>query len=188
VAQGLTNLGLLRNDVMGPEAAEPLLVEALAMHQRLFPGDHPSTAHNLFSLSALHLRKGDLAAAEPFCIESLAMHRRLYSGDHVGVAISHGNLARVRHGLGRHAEARQDFDAAVAMARQLPGAASVLLDILGRSALARIDTGDFASALPELEDAIALATRLLPPASPKHAAYRQAVERCRAALAADRGK
>ncbi len=188
VAQALTNLGFLRNDLGRPEEAEPLITEALAMNRRLYPGDHHATAHCLFTLALLRITMDQPAAAEPVCIEALAMHQRLFPGDHMGVAISLANLARVRHSLHKEVEARQSFDAAVAMLRRLPDGATPLLDILGRSAAARLDLKDDAGALPELEEVVAMAEQRLPPDSQRRKAYREALDRCKAALEAGKGK
>ena len=184
VAQALTNLGFLHADLGDAEQAEPLITEAAAMNRRLFPGDHPGTAHCLFTLGSLHIAMGQVAEAEPVCLESLQMHQRLYPGDHMGVALSFSNLARVRHSLHKEVEARQGFDAAVAMLRRLPDGATPLLDILARSAAARLDTKDEAGALPELEEVVAMAEKRFQPASPRLQAYRDALARCKAALEA----
>ena len=188
VAQALTNLGFLRNDLGHAEPAESLITEALAMNRRLFPGDHPSTAHCLFTLASLRITMGQPAEAEPVCLESLEMHQRLFPGDHIGVAISLSNLARVRHSLHKEVEARQGFDAAVAMLRRLPDGATPLLDVLGRSAAARLDTKDEAGALPELEEVVAMAEKRLPPDSLRRKTYRDALARCKAALEAGKSK
>ena len=188
VAEALANLGFVRNDLDRIDEAETLIQEALAMRQRLFPGDHPQTAHSLFTLAALRMRKGPPEAAEPVCIAALAMHQRLYPGDHIGVAICLANLARMQHRLQKHAAARDGFDAAVAMLRRLPEGSGPLLDILGRSAAARLDTEDYAGALPELEEVVAMATEKLATTSPRLQAYRDNLARCRAALANGRGK
>ena len=184
VTQALTNLAFLRSDLGRTAEAQPLITAALAMNRRLFPGDHPNTAHCLFTLSTIRMAMDQPAEAEPVCLESLAMHQRLFEGDHLGVAMSLANLARVRHSLHKDAEARQSFDAAIAMLRRLPDGASPLLDILGRSAGARLDNKEHAAALPELEEAVAMAERMLPPASLRLKTYREALARCKAALEA----
>ena len=188
VAEALTNLAFLRNDLGRTEEAEPLITEALAMNRRLFPGDHPNTAHSLFTLSSVRIAMGQPAEAEPVCRESIEMHQRMFQGDHVGVAISLANLARASHALRKDAQARQSFDAAIAMLRRLPEGAAPLLDILGRSAAARLDTEDAVGALPELEEVVAMAEKRLGPASPRLKAYRETLARCKAALEARKGK
>ena len=188
IAEALTNLAYLRNDLGRSDEAEPLIAEALAMQRRLVPGDHPRTAHMLFTLAALRMRKGPPDVAEQACIEALEMHRRLYTGDHIGVAISFANLARVQQSLKKYDDARQNFDLGVAMLRRLPNGEAPLLDILPRSASARMDAEDFAGALPEIEESIELATKHLSPTSPRLQNYRDALARCQAALAAEKGK
>jgi hypothetical protein len=182
VAQALANLAFLRSDLDRTAEAEPLIAEALAMNRRLFPGDHPSTAHCLFTLATMRIAMDQPAAAEPVCLESLEMHQRLFPGDHIGVAVSLANLARVRHALHKDVEARQAFDAAVAMLRRLPIGEFPLLEALGRSAAARLDLEDAAGALPELEEVVPMAEKLLSPTSSRLKAYRAALATCKAAL------
>ena len=188
VAQALTNLAFLRSDLGRTAEAEPLITEALAMNRRLFQGDHPTTAHCLFTLSSVRIAMGQPAEAEPVCLESVEMHQRLFQGDHLGVALSLANLARARHSLHQDVQARQSFEAAIAMLRRLPDGARPLLDILGRSAVARLDAKDAVGALPELEEVIAMAEKRLPPASPKLQTYRDALAKCKAAIEAARGR
>ncbi|MBI1849905.1 MAG: serine/threonine protein kinase [Planctomycetes bacterium] len=184
VAERLSNLALVLSYNGRAAEAEPLIAEALEMNRRLFPGDHPEVAHCLFTLSSTRLALGRFAEAEPVCLESLEMHRRLFKGDHMGVAMSLMNLARVRRALGKKAEARPSFDEAVAMLRRLPEGSSELIKALCRSGSARLEDNDAAAALPELEEAVTMAEKLLPPESPQLKAYRETLEKCRAALAA----
>jgi tetratricopeptide (TPR) repeat protein len=188
VAEALANLAAQRAGSGRAAEAEPLLVDALAMNRRLFPGDHHSVGHALFVLGSTRLELGLLAEAEPVCLEAVEMHRRLYSGDHMATAMSLGKLARVRHGLHQDAQARQAFDEGVAMLRRMPGGAFELMGALWRSGNARLDLGDAAGALPELEELVAMATAKLAADNPWLGTYRETLAKCRAALEAGHGK
>ena len=89
------------------------------------------------------------------------------------------------------AEARQGFDQAVAMLRRFsPDGSPVMARVLWCSGSARFENeagGDAAAALPELEEAVAMAEKSLPPEHLHLEKYRETLARCRAALA-ERGK
>jgi serine/threonine protein kinase/tetratricopeptide (TPR) repeat protein len=184
VVQGLTNLALIRGNHGQAAQAEPLIVEALEMSRRLFPGDHHVVAHCLYTLASIRLALNNPAAAEAVCVQSLEMHQRLIKDDHMGVAMSLANLARARHALHQHEQARQSFDAALAMLRRLPDGAEPLVGTLWRSAHAHLDNNEGPAALAELEETVALAEKVLPVASPKLATYRAALAQCKAAVEA----
>jgi hypothetical protein len=56
-----------------------------------------------------------------------------------------------------------------------------------RSGYDRLDDGDAAAALPELEEADAMAERILTPEDPLRVSCRTSVEKCRKALEAAAG-
>ena len=113
------------------------------------------------------------------------MWQRLYEGDHLAVARGLSNLSITRDALGKTAEARQGLDQAVAMLRRLtPDGSPQLACALAYSGSVRVDA---AVALPELEEAVAMAERFLPPDHPHLKDYREVLAMCRAVLA-ERGK
>lgn len=82
------------------------------------------------------------------------------------------------------AEARQSLDEAVAMLRRLSsGGSSHLVNSLVQSGLARLDDGDAAAALPELEEALSMAEAILSPEASELDRCRAALVRCQKALA-----
>ena len=134
---------------------------------------------------------GRAAEAEPLFVECLEMRQRLHKGDDPAVAAALSNLAFAQQALGKTAEARQGFDQAVAMLRRFsPDGSRLMARVLGCSGRARFenkDGGDAAAALPELEEAVAMAEKYLPPEHQHLKEYRETLARCRAALA-EQGK
>ena len=81
------------------------LVQALAMHRRIVPGDSTAQAIVLDRLGTARQKLGRLEEGEALLAEALAMRRRLYKGDDRDLAIGLNNLAYARFRLRRHAEA-----------------------------------------------------------------------------------
>jgi len=187
VAEALGNLAAARMRLDRVEEAEPLIAEALDMNRRLFSGDHPNVAHSLYTLSRALLELGRIEEAEPVCLEALEMHRRLFSGNHLGVAMSLVGLSRAQRALEQRDEARRSLDEAVAMLRRLtPRGSSPLVDVLVQSGLERLEDGDPAAALPELEEAVRFAGAIYPADSDELEHCRAALERCLEALAEEK--
>ncbi len=191
VAKSLDNLAKARLALGRAAEAEPLLVQAVETRRRLYQGDHPDLATGMNNLANVWLTLGHAAQAEPLYVESLEMRQRLYEGDHQAVATGLGNLAQTRQALGKTAEARQGLDQAVAMLRRCsPDGSPMLASFLWCSGYARFENkrgGDAAAALPELEEAVAVAEKFLDPEHPDLKEYRATVAKCRAALA-EQGK
>jgi tetratricopeptide (TPR) repeat protein len=127
---------------------------------------------------------GHAAEAEQLLVESLEMRQRLHKGDDPVVATVLNNLAFTRQVLGKTAEARQGFDQAVAMLRRCsPDGSPMLARVLWCSGRARFENkGDAAAALPELDEAVAMAEKFLLPEHMHLEEYRETLARCRAAL------
>jgi serine/threonine-protein kinase len=76
--------------------ARPQLEKALAMRDKLFPGDHESKASNLAALGSLELASGRMDIAQKHYEDALAMNERLHGGKHaVAVASSLEDLGKV---------------------------------------------------------------------------------------------
>ena len=113
-----------------------------------------------------------------------AISRKSLGPDDPLIAVSLNNLARARQSLGKTVEARRDFDEAVTILRRLqPEGSPIFARILWRSASARLDNKDADAALPELEEAVAMAEKFLKPEHPYLTEYRETLAKCRAALA-----
>jgi len=122
VAEALLRVGgLTREEGHDPEAAEPLLREALAILQRVRGAVHPETsgawselAHNL---ADQHREAEAILAYE----EALRIRRQLYGPVHFAVGESLGHLGLFYQSVGRLAEAEASFTASVEVFRQAMG-------------------------------------------------------------------
>jgi len=183
VVQSLLNLSLVRSYRYGVAESEARIVQAVEMSERLFPRDHPSLIWPLSCLATQWSKSGRGAEAEPLAVRVLELATRHYGGDHSEVAQYIARLARVRNFLGRTAEAREGFDESIAMMRRLtPSGSAWLADVLWISAEARLANGDAAGALPELEEAVAMAAIHLAAMSPDLARYEETLVQCRVKL------
>jgi len=107
------NLGLY-------EAAEPLLVEAVAQ-QRSLNETHPELASALDKLGELRVNQGDYRTAELLYRESLAMRQKLLGENHPNVAQSLSNLATLLQNKGDYEAAEPLCRESLAMRRKLFG-------------------------------------------------------------------
>jgi tetratricopeptide (TPR) repeat protein len=114
------------------------------------------------------------------------MRKRLYAGADPEVALGVFNLALARQAMGKTVQARQGLDEAIAMLRRCPhDVAAMLARMLWYSGRARLENksgADAAAALPEVEEAVAIADQVLSPDHPHLEAYRATLAKCRAAL------
>jgi len=99
--------------------ARQLHEQALAISQRLFPGDHPAVAQCLSNLAAVVAMLGEHGRARELSEQALAMRRRLFPGDHPAVAQSLSNLAVALTELEEHRRAGELFEQALAMFQRL---------------------------------------------------------------------
>jgi tetratricopeptide (TPR) repeat protein len=142
----------------------------------------------LNNLAALYLAQHEYAQAEPFFTRALAISEKVLGPDHPNTAGFLGNLGSTHQGLGQTLEARTDFDRALSILRRgSPNGSPLLARLLWRSASARLENKDAATALPELEEAVTMAEKLLPPEHPQLKEYREMLAKCKAALA-EQGK
>ncbi len=124
-----------------------------------------------------------LAEAERLYREALAIRRAALPAGHRQISTVLNNLARVLQGLGQTAKARADWDEAIAMLRQgSPSGSATFARVLWRSGGARLANKDAAAALPELEEAAAMAEKFLKPEDPQLKEYRGTLAKCKAAL------
>jgi serine/threonine-protein kinase len=75
--------------------ARPQLEKALAMREKLFPGDHESKASNLAALGNLELAAGSMDTAQKHYEDALAMNERLHGKRATAVASSLEELGKV---------------------------------------------------------------------------------------------
>jgi hypothetical protein len=79
--------------------AEPLYIDAFAMTQRLFTGDHPDVATSLNNLAGLYDSQGRYSEAEPLYIDALAMFQRVLGDNHPNTVTVRENLAILQRQL-----------------------------------------------------------------------------------------
>jgi len=184
IARTLHNLATARQNLGRDADAEALFLQALEMFQRLYKGDRSEVAQCLNSVANVQLAQGKAAQAAPLFVRALEMNRRLVKGDTLAIATNLSNLARARQSIGKITEARQSFDEAILILRRLtPNGSALLARVLWRSGSARLDNNDAVHALPELEEAAAMAEKVLPPEHPQLTEYRQTLDQCKAAQA-----
>jgi tetratricopeptide (TPR) repeat protein len=111
VALALAQLGEAYRLQGNVEAAEPLLVESLAIFERILGADHDRVASAANNLAALyHYGSKDLAKAEPLYRRALAIHRSHAPPGHVYTAQTLVNLGTLLCEKGQWDEGRALFD------------------------------------------------------------------------------
>ncbi len=223
-ADALLGLAVLQRELRRFDEALQNAETAVAMRREVLAADHPELALALYLVGELHMERGQAALAVPFQQEALAiflhagdghaanarsLHRRLAdtllttarpaeAAPHYQAAIgmqerSGGKAAEIAYLWSGLAHARQDsgdtvgaraaFDEAnTRLAQVAPNGSMHRARTLWRSGAARLAAGDAAAALPELESALAMGTKVLPADHAHLADYRKAVEACKAAL------
>jgi len=87
------------------EAALLMVERALAIYEKVFGPDHPSTARGLNNLAVLLGATGDYAAAHPLYERSLAIREKFFGPDHPDTADILNNLAGLLDATGAYAAA-----------------------------------------------------------------------------------
>jgi serine/threonine protein kinase/Tfp pilus assembly protein PilF len=187
IATGLNNLAVLLQAQNKLAEAEPLYSEALSIRRTALPAGHQDITDSLKNLAGILTAQNKFAEAEPLFREALEINRTALPAGHPDIATGLSNLARAQYALGRIAEARAGWDEAIAILRKgSPEGSPLLARVLWRSGSARLEnkdgTGDAAAALPELEEAVAMAEKVLPPEHPQLKEYRETLAKCKAAL------
>jgi serine/threonine protein kinase/tetratricopeptide (TPR) repeat protein len=184
IAVALGNLAILLNDQGKYAEAEQVLREALEIRREAAPGKSLEIANTLSVLVIALQEQSKFVQAEPLAKEALDFYRAALPAGNERIAGSLASLARVQQGLGKVAQARAGWDEAISMLRKsLPESSQSLARVLWRSALARLENNDASGALPELEEAVALAEKSFKPGDERLAEYREALTKCKAALA-----
>ena len=183
IAVGLHNLAQLLRHRNKPADAEPLFREALEIRGAALPAGHENTTNTLSGLAAALHMQNKFAEAEPLATEALQRNRAATPVDREKLADALGTLAAVEYGLGKTAQARAHWDEAIAIIRNSPSTTPTFVArLLWRSGSARLETKDPAAALPELEEAVTIAEKALPPDHPDLTKYRATLATCKATL------
>ena len=119
-----TNLNYLANLYYSQgrySEAEPLLVQALELRNRLLGEDHRNVATSLNNLALLYKSQGRYSEAEPLYLQALELYKRLLGEDHRNVATSLNNLALLYDSQGRYSEAEPLYLQALELIKRLLG-------------------------------------------------------------------
>jgi eukaryotic-like serine/threonine-protein kinase len=188
IADSLNDLASLMKDQDKFDEAEPLFREALEIYRSAFPAGHPYIATSLGNLADLLKAQNKFAEAEPLFREALDMDRKTLPAGHPYIATSLTSLAALLDAQNKRAGARAAWGEAIVILRNgAPDGSPLLARVLWRSGSARLENkdgaGGAAAALPELEEAAAMAEKVLPPDHPQLKEYRETLAKCKAALA-----
>src|SRR6266508_3283592 len=104
---------------LGLTRARDLHKQALAVHQRLYEGDHPDLTATLTDFAGDLRALGEPARARELDEQALAMFQRLYGGDHEALATALASVAADLRRLGEPARARDLDEQALTMRERL---------------------------------------------------------------------
>jgi tetratricopeptide (TPR) repeat protein len=121
LASSLNNLAGLYESQDKYEQAEPLLVQALEMRERLLKEEHPDVANSLSRLAALYYSQGKYEQAEPLLMQALEMRKRLLREEHQNVANGLNNLAALYHSQGKYEQAEPLYMQALELRKRFSG-------------------------------------------------------------------
>jgi serine/threonine protein kinase len=187
IAVSLINLAVLLKDQNKLAEAQPFLNEALEIRREAFPPGSMEIASTVNFLAVVLQEQAKFAEAEPFAREALDLYRAARPARNEHVAACLNNLATVQQGLGKTADARAAWDEAIPMFRlNSPNGSPNLARVLWRSGSARLENKDFAAALAELEEAVFMGEKVLPPPAAEHPhlkEYRETLAKCKEAMA-----
>jgi tetratricopeptide (TPR) repeat protein len=128
VASAIGALGEVYRAQGDAKSAEPLLVKALAMRERILGPDHGAVASSTNNLAALyHYTLGDLAKAEPLYRRTLAQYRRFMPANHPNLGQVLLNLGALLCQRGQCEEGRALFDEGAAIMEKNGGKDNVEL-------------------------------------------------------------
>ena len=102
----LNNTGYYLYERARYSEAEPLLVRALQIRERLLGLLHPDTATSFHNLALLYHNQGKYAQAEPLYVRALAIREQQLGADHPDTAQSLNNLALLYQSQGKYEQAK----------------------------------------------------------------------------------
>ena len=146
---------------LAPEA-RPQLEQALAMKERLYPGDHATKASNLNALGKLELAAGHLDLALAHYRNALAMNERLHGRNSLAVAESLEQLGQLLKVQGDFKGAETQLRESLALYRELAGEQSTgVSSVMNELAQLMERRGDLAGAEDYYRRALAIARAAL---------------------------
>jgi serine/threonine protein kinase/Tfp pilus assembly protein PilF len=162
VARSLNELGVLLRDSGDARAAEPVLVESLAMRRRILGREHEDVAVTVVELARVYEDEGSAEKAEPLYRESLAIRRKVLGERDHETGVSLNDLAFVLRRRGDLDGADFLFRQALSIFRETrgeihPDVATALSNI----AKVATDCGDYAQAEALFRDALVIDRKVL---------------------------
>src|SRR5919199_79009 len=152
--------------------AEPLYSQAVEIHRRLLPEDHPSLATHLNNLAELYRSQGRYSEAEPLYLQAVEIGRRSLPEDHPNLANGLNNLAGLYKSQGRYSEAEPLYLQAVEIDRRsLPEDHPSLARDLNNLAELYRSQGRYSEAEPLYLQAVEIDRRSLPEDHPSLAIH-----------------
>jgi tetratricopeptide (TPR) repeat protein len=164
---GLTrSLGGLYMELGRYDEAEPVLLDVLALRQRVLPPEHPDIATSLNDLGELYYRQGEAGKAEPLFTQMMDIRRKSLSPGHPDFIAGLFYMAELYHSMGRLEDAAAQLREAVSLLAHLPDSQAELL--FARQSLANLYMeGDcHEKAIPLYEAMLTTQSELSRPDSP----------------------
>ncbi len=160
IATQMNNLGFALKEANRLCEAEPILLEALAMHQRT-GGDERGAATIMNNIGTLRCDFGDRTGAKEMFTKSLEIRRRIFPDGHKDVSQSLLNLAWLHQQAFEFAEAVDlDREAVAVLERVTSGDDPDLAIALDDLSMALLDSKRYAEAEPLARRALAMEQRL----------------------------
>jgi CHAT domain-containing protein/tetratricopeptide (TPR) repeat protein len=151
------HLGAVYYQLQEFEKAEPLLQQALALHEQAFGQDHPRTCTARGNLAVMYSDMSDFLRAEPLLRSNVAIQRKHLAENHPDTALSQLKLARLLTRTGKYDEARTLLNQSLIAVRDRLGAEHEMT-VLCLEAMSIVDTKTkrFGPAEDQLQEALAI--------------------------------
>lgn len=159
----LQTLAMVLSDLQRPAEARDLMNRALAIDLAIHP-DHPDLEATMVSLGMVEMQLGNLDAAEEHIRKAVEHSRRTRGEEHEATAYDELQLANLLARRGKHAEARANYDKALATYRRVlePDNPYIASTLVGYAGLLNT-IGEPRAALEMATEARDIATAQLPP-------------------------
>jgi tetratricopeptide (TPR) repeat protein/tRNA A-37 threonylcarbamoyl transferase component Bud32 len=154
-----------------PDEVRASLDRALAIRLAVFGPHAPNVGEIYRQLGDMEVDAGNTKAAIAWFERALAVHRT--AGDDAGEFFDLGNLSLALRDLGDMQRSAQLMEEQRVVGERAFGADSLrIAQLLINRALMRVEAGEYATAVSELERSLAIMTRELPPGDPTFAYVR----------------
>jgi tetratricopeptide (TPR) repeat protein len=173
-AQLLNNAGYYLRESAQYEQAEPLLLRALAISERVLGAEDPLTASSLNGLATLYQYQGKYEQAEPLFQRALSIRESVMGPENPDTASSLNNLAELYREQGKYEQAEPLYQRALTIDEKGygPDHPNVATD-LNNLALLYDNQGKYEQAEPLYQRALAICERALGPNHPTTVTIRE---------------